>query len=217
MDLTAPRTGPLALLATSPALYLHLWPSLISNGPRMPLSRREFMIAGTAVGAVLGGGVVVPIGLTWSRDGNGQIAAVTARFPDVVVATYTDMAIGEPVTFDYPAEGQPNLAVRLERPVNHGIGPDQDLVAYSSTCTHMGCPVSEFTSEGSILGPCPCHFTVFDLANDGIPAFGQATQNLPRVLIRLEGGEVVAFGVHRPIYGHADPLYGVGVRVLAST
>ena len=183
----------------------------------MSLTRREFVIAGGAIGAALGGGIVAPVALTWERDRSGELAAVTARFPEVRVARWPELAVGETTAFDYPAEGQPNLAVRIGRPVEHGVGPERDLVAFSSTCTHMGCPLEEYRADTATLGPCPCHFTTFDLAADGIPSFGQATQHLSRVLLRLDGDDVVAFGVRRPIYGHADPLYGVGVRVLEST
>ncbi len=183
----------------------------------MPLTRREFMIAGSAIGAALGGGIVAPVALTWERDASGDVAAVTARFPERTVGRWSELVVGESTTFDYPAEGQPNVLVRVGRPVAHGIGREHDLVGFSSTCTHMGCPLTEYRADTATLGPCPCHFTTFDLAADGIPAFGQATQHLSRVLLRLDGDEVVAFGLRRPIYGHADPLHGVGVRVLAST
>jgi len=183
----------------------------------VPLTRREFVIAGDAVGAVVGGGVVAPIALTWERDRSGNFTAVTARFHEVIVADLSQLAVGEPVTFDYPAEGKRNVLVRIGRPVEHGVGPDLDVVGLSSTCTHTDCPLDEYRADTTTLGPCPCPFITFDPTVDGIPSFGQDSQYPSRVLLRLDGDHVVAYGVRRPIYGDADPLHGVGVKVLEST
>ena len=183
----------------------------------MAMTRREFVAAGAAVGAALGGGVVLPVGLAWERDRSGSVIAVVARFPGVVITDQGSLVEGEPVWFSYPSEGQANMLVKMGWPVDHGAGPDRDIVAFSTHCTHMGCPIQEFSPATGTLGPCSCHFTTFDLGKDGIPAFGQATQHLPRVLLRLDGDGVVAVGLRRPIYGHSDPLHGVAVRVLEST
>jgi|TARA_B100000959_G_scaffold173656_1_gene181769 arsenite oxidase small subunit len=183
----------------------------------VPLTRRDFVIAGGAIGATLGGGVVAPVALTWERDRFGNFTAVTARFAEVVVADLSQLVVGEPVTFEYPAEGQRNVLVRIGRPVEHGVGPDLDLVGFSSICPHTGCPLDEYRVDMATLDFCPCQFITFDVAADGIPSFNQATQHLSRILLRLEGDDVVAYGVRRPIYGDTDPLHGVGMKVLEST
>ncbi len=183
----------------------------------MPLTRREFVLAGAAGGAALASGIVLPVGLSWERDDSGAPTTVTLEYPEISLSGYSRLGVGHPVMFDYPAVDQTNLLVRLGRPVPHGIGPEDDLVAFSNLCTHMGCPITEFRAEDGVLGPCPCHFTAFDLTRDGQPAFGQATQHLPRVVLRLDGDEVIATGIRRPLYGHADPLHGVGVELLGST
>jgi len=183
----------------------------------MPLTRREFELLGAAGGAAAASGVLVPLGLTWERDEDGEATAVRLDYPEVVVGRYGDLAVGEPLSFEYPGPGMPNVLVRLGRPAEQAIGPDADLVAFSSLCTHMGCPVTEFRADEGVLGPCPCHFTAFDLAHDGQPAFGQATQRLPRVMLRLDGDDVVAVGIRRPVYGHADNLRGVGVELFSAS
>ena len=98
--------------------------------------------------------------------------------------------------------------VKLGEPVAVGSGPDGDIVAYSALCTHMGCVVSEYQPEHRALGPCPCHFSTFDLANNGMVVLGQATQNLPQVLLSVEGEDVFATGVVRLVYGYANTLEG---------
>ncbi|MDH3755296.1 MAG: arsenate reductase (azurin) small subunit [Acidimicrobiia bacterium] len=176
----------------------------------MVLTRRDFLLAGTAAGAIVGGAVLVPIGFVLSDDygGSGATAARLATFPRARVASFADLQIGEPVWFDYPFEGASNLLVRTGEPVLAGIGPDRDLVSYSNQCTHMGCPITEYRPDEHVLGPCPCHYSSFDLSRDGIATFGQATQNLPRVLLEIDGDDVYAMGVFRLIFGHDDNLAG---------
>ena len=101
-----------------------------------------------------------------------------------------------------------SVMVKLDQPVAGGVGPDEDIVAYSSRCTHMGCIVSEYQPEYNALGPCPCHFSTFDLANNGMVTLGQATQNLPQVVLTVEGEDIYATWVLRLVYGYADTLQG---------
>ena len=67
-------------------------------------------------------------------------------------------------------------------PVLGGVGPNQDIVAYSTMCTHMGCPVA-YDAAQSVF-KCPCHFSTFDAEKSGQMVCGQATENLPRVVLR---------------------------------
>ena len=60
--------------------------------------------------------------------------------------------------------------------------------------------------EHKILGPCPCHFTTFDLRNNGMVVLGQATQNLPQVTLAVEGDDIYATGLMGLIYGFRDNL-----------
>ena len=58
--------------------------------------------------------------------------------------------------------------------------------AFSSSCTHLGCTVSQ-VSGGKIF--CPCHGSVFD-ANTGAVVQGPASTPLPPVPVTVKGGEV---------------------------
>ena len=191
------------------------------------LTRREFLLIGTTAGAVAAVGVVVPL----TRVGSdGEVAApetsppgttpgttppttappaaLVTMFPKVRVAGLSEVNATTPITFDYPLEGQANVLVKLDQPVAGGVGPDGDIVAYSSLCTHMGCQVTEYRPEHRALGPCPCHFSTFDLANNGMVTLGQATQNLPQVMLSIEGEDVFATGVIRLVYGYQNTLQG---------
>lgn len=191
------------------------------------LTRREFLLIGTAAGATVAVAVILPLSQSGSTatappatgspgttvpggtaPPTTSPAAVVALFPKVRVASLSDVNATTPVTFDYPLQGQSNVIVKLDAPISGGVGPDNDVVAFSSLCTHMGCVVSEYQPEYNALGPCPCHFSVFDLANNGMTSLGQATENLPQVLLSVEGEDVYATGVLRLVYGYANTLQG---------
>ncbi|MEE9176941.1 MAG: arsenate reductase (azurin) small subunit [Acidimicrobiia bacterium] len=185
-------------------------------------TRREFLLIGVAGGAVAAVGVIVPLSQTQSAEqvAVGDISssttttvppppsAVVGFFPKVRVASVGELSTTDPVKFDYPLQGQRNVLVKLNNPVSYGVGPDQDIVSFSSICTHMGCLLEEYKPEYNALGPCPCHFSTFDLANNGMVTLGQATQNLPQVLLSIEGDDIYATGVVRLIYGYANTLQG---------
>lgn len=169
------------------------------------LTRREFLFLGAAAGAGVAVGVVVP--LTRLSDAPaGAGSAVAQFFSRTRIGSLTSLVPGEPVLFDYPLAGQASMLVRLTAATETGMGPDQDVVAFSRVCTHMGCVIDEFRSDVDALGPCPCHFTTFDLAKGGQVILGQATQNLPQVLIDIEDDDIYATGVVRLVYGYHNTL-----------
>ncbi|MBW0117311.1 Rieske (2Fe-2S) protein, partial [Pseudonocardia abyssalis] len=90
------------------------------------------------------------------------------------------------------------LAAAATIPVGGGrVFADLDLVvtqptagefrAFSATCTHQGCAVTEVT-DGQIV--CPCHGSTFS-AVDGSPTAGPAAQPLPRRTVAVRDGSVV--------------------------
>lgn len=186
------------------------------------LSRREFLFLGAATGAAAAVGILVPVSIvvrdsqpdgitttttTTTTLATGPAAAV-AFFPEVAVARVSDLREGVPVDFDYPLVGQKNLLVKMGQGVIGGVGEADDIVAFSRLCTHMGCEIGDYQHEHGVLGPCPCHFSTFDLIHGGQVTLGQATQNLPQVLLRIDGDDVVATGVIRVVYGFSNTLEG---------
>ena len=132
---------------------------------------------------------------------------VLMTYPRLRIASLSQLQQGQPVDFEYPLQGQPNFLIKLGAPASGGVGPDGDIVAFSYICTHMGCPlIGQYKDEHKILGPCPCHFTTFDLRNNGMVVLGQATQNLPQVTLAVEGDDIYATGLMGLIYGFRDNL-----------
>ncbi|WP_265446674.1 Rieske (2Fe-2S) protein [Flexivirga meconopsidis] len=58
--------------------------------------------------------------------------------------------------------------------------------AFSSTCTHQGCQVTQ-VQDGKIL--CPCHGSAFSI-KDGSVLQGPATKALPARTVTVEGGTI---------------------------
>ena len=58
------------------------------------------------------------------------------------------------------------------------------VLAYSATCTHAQCPVTEWRQEAGILH-CPCHGSEFDPRAGGRVVGGPAQRRLPPLPLRL--------------------------------
>ena len=54
-----------------------------------------------------------------------------------------------------------------------------------------------------MLGPCAYHFTTLDLTHRGMVVIGQAAENLPQILLGIEGDDIVAVGTLGILYASA--------------
>lgn len=172
-----------------------------ANPPFITLSRRRFL-AYTGV-ALVGGGV---LGAILSRTLPGGVSQALAPYPRTQIATLGDLRVGKPLAFDYPLDGQPNYLIKLGRPALDGVGPESDIVAFSTTCVHMGCPLANrFKRDLDVLGPCPCHLSTYDLTLGGMPVAGAATENLPQIELAVaSNGDITAEGVWGVLYGYEN-------------
>ncbi len=136
-------------------------------------------------------------------------------YPRAKIASLSDLQEGVPLSFDYPLAGQNSELVKLGNPAKFGLGDDADIVAFSTKCTHMGWPLGgTFKKELCIWGPCPGHLSTFDACTGGQSPLGQASQNLPQVVLAIDGDDIYAEGVLGLIYGYRDNLRdGVAVEV----
>jgi arsenite oxidase small subunit len=173
-------------------------------GQRVCVSRRTLLKGGAVVG-----GTVALTGIP-GLDGK-SLAAQVARYPRVRNGRLSQLTVNEPVSFQYPDEGQNSnsMLIRLGVPAGGGIGPDGDAVAFNTLCTHMGGEMGRtYKPEHQVLGPCPFHQSTFDLTRHGIIISGHATESLPQILLELEGDEIYAVGMIGLIYGRYDNLKG---------
>lgn len=135
-----------------------------------------------------------------AQAAQAETGRTTLPYPRKPVAMASGLRLNEPVSFTYPDEASPCTMVKMGRRVQGGVGPEGDIVAYSSLCTHMGCPVSYDAHAKSFK--CGCHYSQFDPEMGGQMICGQATENLPQVTLAVgSDGAITATGVQGLIYG----------------
>ena len=157
------------------------------------LNRRDFLkIGGTGVVGFVAG-QVLPL---YSAQSAGLQKGV---YPLVDIGPLSGLQVGAAVGFHYPDEDSPAIMLHLTEAAKNGVGPTSSVVAYSTLCTHKGCPV-QFHPERRML-ICPCHWSTFDVAKAGGVVIGQASQALPQIKLRIESDRVQAYGVDGLIYG----------------
>lgn len=128
---------------------------------------------------------------------------VRRYYPRFEIGPLSDLEAG-PLSFTYPDDASPCVAVALDRPAEHGVGADRNVVAFSQICPHMGCPIDRVDASTASLGPCRCHFSSFDLASGGAQIQGQSTEDLPQVLLEEQDGKLVAVGIRGLLYGRFE-------------
>lgn len=185
------------------------------------ISRRKLLMTGGKMGGLAFMSMLFPSTLLAATKMAGSkkqgmvSSAVTARiahYPRTKVGQLSALKQDRPVKIQYPgdAEGQKALLIKLGEPALGGIGPDRDVVAFSAFCTHQGGPLEDqYDAENKIMGPCEFHLSKFDLTRHGIMVSASAVQNLPQIVLELEGDDIYAVGVLGLIYGYPDNLLGV--------
>ncbi|QNN57913.1 arsenate reductase (azurin) small subunit [Diaphorobacter ruginosibacter] len=165
------------------------------------IARRFFLKSGGMAAAAVGtGGAVIPIHVANAAT-PANASGTTLPYPRKAVSKISGMKVNEVTTFMYPDDSSPCYALRMDTPVVGGVGPKGDIVAFSAMCTHMGCPVTY--DGGSRTFKCGCHFTIFDPEKGGQMVCGQATEDLPKILLEYDNasGTVTAVGVDGLIFG----------------
>lgn len=154
------------------------------------LSRRKFLKVGGAVAAT--GTALAGSGSVTAEKGVAP-GATTLPYPRAGIAKVRDLPSNQPVTFHYPDPESPCQLLKTGRPIPGGVGPEEDMVAYSILCTHMGCPLAYDRQARTYK--CDCHFSIFDPEMHGQMVDGQATENLPRVLLEYDADDDILYAV----------------------
>lgn len=172
----------------------------------LKLSRRIFLKSSGGAAAAVGtaGAALLPDDAQAAPSAAGT--STTLSYPRRAMGKASTMPVNQAVNFSYPDASSPCVAIRMGAPVPGGVGPNQDIVAYSAMCTHMGCPV--MYDGGTKTFKCPCHFSIFDPENGGQMVCGQATEDLPRVMLEYDAKSdaISAVGVEGLIYGRQANL-----------
>ncbi|HYH35242.1 MAG TPA: Rieske (2Fe-2S) protein [Nocardioides sp.] len=141
---------------------------------------RRHALAGAA-----GLGVAVPLLAACGDDGgtSGAPTGDTSGGTTGSDGATGGSASGEIATSDVPVGG--GIILDDEKVVV--TQPSEgEFKAFSSICTHQGCPVGK-VEEGQIV--CPCHGSVFSVA-DGSVLGGPATAPLEEAAVTVEGGRI---------------------------
>jgi arsenite oxidase small subunit len=159
--------------------------------------------AGVSRRGLLAGGAVAA-GAVVARGTEGAQAAAAAKYPRHRVIALSSLRVNRPVDFKYPLADQPNVLLDLGHEVPGGVGSKRSIVAFSTLCQHMGCPVSYSRAQREFI--CPCHQTRYDAEREASIVQGVATRALPRVKLEVKNGAVYAVSVDGLIYGYRTNL-----------
>ena len=158
------------------------------------VGRRKFLTgAGVAAAGVAASAVMVP-----SAAAAPPLARVS--YPSNRLANVSDLKLNDPLAVSYPDADAPGVLIKLGKRVPTGVGPDGDIVGFSTVCPHKGFPLAYNTGDRTLN--CPGHYSRFDCELGGQQIWGQATQNLPQYVLRIDsGGDIYAEGIDELLYG----------------
>ena len=162
--------------------------------------RRQFLRGGALATAGAAATTLMPDGAQ-AKPGTALL-----RYPANRLANIADLTVNEPLDVAYPDDDAPGVLLKLGTRVEGGAGPDGDIVGFSTVCPHKGFPLSYHADRRTLN--CPGHYSVFDCEAGGQQVWGQATQNLPQYILRVDDkGDIHAEGVDELLYGrHSNVL-----------
>ena len=170
-------------------------------------SRRNLLRTITRSSAAAVGMLAFPAAISETLIPKAHGTEVVRTYPRKKIASLSEIQEQTPVEFSYPDDGHANMLIKIGQPASDGVGPDGDIVAFSSVCPHMGCPFDDtrYSPERpAALGPCVCHFTCFDISKGGMQVQGVSSQDLPQILLEDDGRDVYAVGVRGLLHGRAS-------------
>jgi arsenite oxidase small subunit len=163
---------------------------LVEVGRRRFLSGGGSVAVGAATALVAGGGPAEA----------AAPAAARVTYPSSRLGNVKDLKLNEPKDVAYPDGEAPGVLLKLGKKVPGGVGPDGDIVGFSTVCPHKGFPLF-YRADDKTLN-CPGHYSRFDCEAGGQQIWGQATQNLPQYILRVDDkGDIFAEGVDELLYG----------------
>jgi arsenite oxidase small subunit len=158
------------------------------------VGRRRFLAGAGMAAAGAAAATVAP--------GHATAAPAPARvvYPSNRLANIADLKPNEPLDVAYPDADAPGVLLKLGTRVPGGVGPEEDIVGFTTVCPHKGFPLAYNPKERTFN--CPGHYSRFDPERGGMQIWGQATQNLPQYTLRIdEAGDIYAEGLDELLYG----------------
>ena len=167
----------------------------MSHCDRMVDAGRRKFLGGAGLAAV--GAAVSAIA---PNEAKAAPPAARVVYPSNRLGNVSDLKLNQPMTVSYPDSDAPGVLLKLGKTVPGGVGAEGDIVGFSTTCPHKGFPLSYSAADRTMN--CPGHYSRFDCEAGGQQIWGQATQNLPQYVLRVDDkGDVYAEGVDELLYG----------------
>lgn len=170
---------------------------------RAGIGRRHFLCGGATAVAGAAAAALTPAAAAAAPGP----ALARVSYPVSRLANVRDLKAAEPLVVAYPDPDSPGLLIKVGQAIDGGVGPDGDIVGFSTLCPHKGHALV-YAAEDKTLN-CPVHYSRFDSEKGGLQVFGHATQNLPQFTLRVDAdGEIHAEGVDELIYGRLSNVLG---------
>ena len=176
--------------------------------------RRDFLKGMVGVSSLILFASLVDFGKVFE-----PIQVVIPPWPRVKIANEKDLQVNTPISFAYPLTSTPNILVKVGQKVSNGVGPNEDIIAFSTVCQHLGCIVS-YQAPGTSpscnsgykapgpVGYCCCHGGIYDFANGAKVLAGPPPNPLPFVVLDYDNstGDIYATKMTPPaIFGKGPP------------
>ena len=158
------------------------------------VGRRQFLRGGLIATAA------IPVAGFVASEAKAATNGALLTYPTTKLGNVKKMKLNEPVSVNYPDGDAPGVLLKLGKAVQGGVGPDKDIVGFTTVCPHKGFPLS-YDGQSRTMN-CPGHYSVFDCEAGGQQTWGQATQNLPQYMLRVDDkGDIYAEGIDELLYG----------------
>ena len=108
------------------------------------VGRRHFLKGGFAAAAA------IPMMGMAATEAKAASNGARVDYPVARLANVKDLKANEPVNVAYPDADAPGVLLKLGKAVQGGVGPDGDIVGFTTVCPHKGFPLS-YNSADSIF------------------------------------------------------------------
>ena len=125
------------------------------------IGRRQFLKGGAFAAAGVAAAATLP------QRGARRADSARVDYPSNRLANVSDLKPNEPLDVAYPDADAPGVLLKLGTKVPGGVGPDGDIVGFSTICPHKGFPLAYNAADKTLN--CPGHYSRFDCEN-GRPA-----------------------------------------------
>ena len=103
---------------------------LVDSGRRKFLTGASVAAVGAAASAVM------------TPQAKAAPAAARVVYPSNRLGNVHDLKVNEPLSVAYPDDDAPGVLIKLGTRVPSGVGPDGDIVGFSTVCPHKGFPLA---------------------------------------------------------------------------